>query len=321
LTKTYIFDMTEKKTNSMKVVSLKTGLSAHVIRAWEKRYNAVTPARTETNHRLYSDQDIERLYLLKKATDAGHSIGRISGLSTGELHKLVSDIRIPLAPIKAADPENTTEPEIILKKCLEAINNMDGHLLNHHLQQASVSMSQPVMLDDLIVPLIHKIGDAWRDGTLRVVHEHLASYILRSFLAGMMSSYQVPEHAPKMVITTPSGHMHELGAMIAATTAAAHGWQVTYLGPNLPAEEIASAVIKNDAKVVCLSIVYPVNDPFTSGQLLAVKKHLGDRAVIIVGGRAASSYHQTIQNINARLVTDLQELRMIFESLMQNSRY
>ncbi|MFM7099601.1 MAG: MerR family transcriptional regulator, partial [Verrucomicrobiota bacterium] len=82
--------MAEEFLHSIKMASRRTGLSPHVIRAWEKRYAAVRPTRTEGNRRLYSSGELERLSLLKKATEAGHSIGDIAGLPTGQLSALVA---------------------------------------------------------------------------------------------------------------------------------------------------------------------------------------------------------------------------------------
>src|SRR4051812_29880471 len=75
--------------HTIKVVARRTGLSQHVIRIWEKRYEAVTPARSEGNRRLYADEEIARLQLLQQATLAGHSIGQIARLPTEDLRKLV----------------------------------------------------------------------------------------------------------------------------------------------------------------------------------------------------------------------------------------
>jgi DNA-binding transcriptional MerR regulator len=75
----------------IKAVAQKTGLSVHVIRAWEKRYNAVVPNRTDTNRRLYSESDIEKLQILLKLTTQGHNIGGIANLSIDDLREMVDD--------------------------------------------------------------------------------------------------------------------------------------------------------------------------------------------------------------------------------------
>ena len=76
---------------SIKVVARRTGLSAHVIRIWEKRYGAMEPERTGTNRRLYSDEQIERLSLLREITQNGHSIGHVAKLPTDKLRELARE--------------------------------------------------------------------------------------------------------------------------------------------------------------------------------------------------------------------------------------
>ena len=88
--------------HSIKAVSRKTGLSAHVIRVWERRYKAVQPSRTGTNRRLYSEADVERLGLLKQATQAGHSIGTIADLPVDRLMKIAAEAAAASASACAA---------------------------------------------------------------------------------------------------------------------------------------------------------------------------------------------------------------------------
>src|SRR6188508_411743 len=85
--------------HSIKFAARKSGLTPHVIRIWEKRYDAVSPDRTDTNRRLYSEAEIERLTLLRAATHAGHSIGNIARLPVEKLRELVGEI--PAAPLAA----------------------------------------------------------------------------------------------------------------------------------------------------------------------------------------------------------------------------
>src|SRR5512141_668232 len=72
----------------VRLVALRTGLTPHVLRAWERRYGVVSPGRTEGGQRLYSELDIERLRLLRRLTDGGHAIRRIASLPLAELARL-----------------------------------------------------------------------------------------------------------------------------------------------------------------------------------------------------------------------------------------
>lgn len=310
----------------MKVVARRTGLSPHVIRVWERRYQAVQPARSESNRRLYSEADIHRLNLLRRCTAAGHAIGQIAQLPADELINLLATDAVAAAATTAATPHHgsTTAPNTIgttpgdaYQAALRAVDQMNGNQLASVLGQAAVTYSQPVLLEQILVPLLIQIGDRWRQGNLRVAHEHLASSVIRRFLANISGAYATHESAPVLVVTTPVGQLHEIGAMLVAATAAAEGWQVTYLGPNLPAEEIAATMTQGGARAVALSIVYPMDDPRIGDELRRLSLHLGDAARILVGGRAASGYRDTIDEIGAVMVEHLADLRAQLEQTRQ----
>jgi DNA-binding transcriptional MerR regulator/methylmalonyl-CoA mutase cobalamin-binding subunit len=303
----------------IRVVARRTGLSAHVIRAWEKRYRAVEPKRTPTQRRVYSIEDLERLILLRRATLAGRSIGQIAKLPTAELQRIVEEDESasPARPVAPVSLEPSAEGEPQLEAAIEAARRLDTESLQRALDRASVSLSRPALMDRVIIPLMHRIGDAWREGSLRVAHEHLASAVVRSFLGTLDGAFAVPQTAPELVITTPTGQLHEIGALLAAATAASEGWRATYLGPSLPAEEIAAAVRQTQARAVALSIVYPGDDPHIGAELQRLYQLVGPKTAILVGGRSAARYRGALEAIGARHLSDYQSLRSALESLRQ----
>lgn len=301
---------------SIKLVARRTGLSAHAIRVWEKRYNAVLPARTETNRRLYSDADMERLLLLHKATLDGHAIGQIAKLPTEQLRQLLHTVAatpgVKAAQMNKAEP---TSSAAVLENCLQFVKQLDPERLQRALEDAEVALSRPRFIEQLIAPLLQKIGELWRDGTLRVIHEHMATAVTRSFLGNVRSAYDVPETAPGVVTTTPVGQLHELGALMASATASAEGWRVTYLGPNLPAEEIAAAARQNQARAVALSIVYPTDDPRLEPELQKLRRLLPGDVALLIGGRAAVNYRTTLEMLGVQLIKDMASFSAILEAL------
>ncbi len=282
---------------SIKVVSRLTGLTPHVIRIWEKRYSAVTPDRTSTNRRLYSDAEVERLTLLRRATEAGHSIRNIASLSTTNLRQLVRPDEEAPASIDRAAPSSAGK-QVHLEESLRAIRALDAVALDRVFNQAAMELSQPALIQDLIVPLIHKIGTLWEAGELKIIHEHIASASIRTFMGNFMRQHSSPGYAPPIVVTTPAGQVHELGAILAAAEANNHGWRVCYLGPSLPAEEIAAAAVQQKARAVALSIVYPTDDPHLAGELKRLRQLLPN-VVLLVGGRACHAYQPTLDEIGA----------------------
>ncbi len=296
----------------MRLVSRRTGLTAHVIRAWEKRYSAVTPHRTDTNRRLYSEEDVERLRLLRDATAAGHSIGQIAQLPLDQLQELLA--RTDPHPARD-DSVPPVDPKQFLVRCLEATKEFDGEALEATLDKASVALSQPELIEGLVVPFLHEVGELWSQGKLRAANEHLASAVVRTLLGRLKDSFRPSERSPKLVVTTPPAQLHELGALIVTVTAASAGWRVYYLGPNLPSQEIAAAANENRARAVALSIVYPPDDPHLGAELRQLRRFLSDDVALLAGGRSAHCYSADLQAVGARLIGDTASLRRALEDL------
>ncbi len=300
----------------IKVVSQMTGLSAFVIRAWEKRYDAVIPSRTDTNRRLYSEEDIKKLRLLNEAVQKGHNIGGIANLSVNDLKSILKQERN--AGRELVSEEIISDFDSLLDVCLEAVKAYDAKKLETILLKASSKLSQPQLIENLIVPLVYKLGELWHEGEIRVANEHLATAVIRSFLANIMEQNNPEENAPIIISATPLGQNHELGAMIVGVTAAPLGWKVIYLGPNLPVEEISAVADSLEAKVVALSIVYPGDDQQLKMDLMKLKKILPEDVSIMIGGRAAGGYLDIIDEIGATYCKDTKQLRIELDSIREN---
>jgi len=314
--------MLEEKNKKMpelhpiKVVARRTGLSPHVIRAWEKRYKAVTPKRTATNRRAYTSDDIERLILLRRASLGGRSIGQTATIPTEELRRLVEEDELAqsLAPSQSPMVSARGGNETIAQ-ALRAIEHLDAEAFRKALERASITMSKPALVEQIVSPLLERIGDEWRQGSLRVAGEHLASATLRTFLGNLNGAFPVMADAPRLLVTTPAGQLHELGALMAATAAAAEGWHITYLGPSLPAEEIVGAAQNNNSRAIALSIVLP-DDAHLKNELSRLGQLLPDNVALLVGGRAAIHYADILKEIGAVRLQDLQDFRTELDSLV-----
>ena len=302
--------------HSIGLVSRRTGLKPDVIRAWERRYGAIEPARTPTNRRFYTDEQLERLTLLRKATLAGRQIGQVASLDTEELRALVADdqaamTRFPrLAPFSA---DLTAGGHFAA--CLSAVQSLDSQDLQLELERSSLNLSQPKLLEEVLTPLIQRIGELWENGTLRVAHEHIASEVIHSFLSNLQRTVVPSGTAPTIVVATPSRQLHELGALLVAATAASEGWKVLYLGTDSPSEEIAALALLKGAKAVALSIVYPSDDPFLGSELRKLRHLIGDEILLLAGGRAAHAYSDQLQEISAQLVAEMSDLRKQLRTL------
>ncbi len=304
------FQMAEVQ-HSIKFAARKSGLTPHVIRIWEKRYDAVSPDRTDTNRRLYSDAEIERLTLLRAVTHSGHSIGNVARLPVEKLRELAGEI-LPAPPIAAGKKQSASAA---VDEAVVAIEKLSSPELEEKLERAAVAFGQHGLLQKVISPLTQKIGELWRDGTITAAHEHFASAVIRNFLIRTSKSYALNSNAPTLIVGTPAGQLHELGAVMVAAAANDMGWRVVYLGTSLPAVEIAGAAIQHKARAVALSIVFPGDDPNLPQELESLRKHLPAEISIISGGRAAESYAPTLKKIEAIRAQELNNLYEILEEM------
>ena len=299
--------MTEAN-QGIKIVAQITGLTAHVIRIWEKRYGAVVPVRTETNRRLYSKEHIERLILLNDITQSGHSIGNVANMPTETLRELSKNYN----DLTAQFPHPSSS---FLDECIVAVRALDSCALEEILKHAMIELGAQGLLQRVVAPLIHKIGEMWSVGTLTAAHEHFASAIISVFLGHAARPFVGITDAPVIIVATPIGQIHELGALLCGAAAANLGWHVVYLGSNLTAAEIAGAARQKCARAVALSLVYPGDDPRIADELKWLRELLPPEIKIIVGGRAMPDYNDILEKIDAWQVTDLAQLSSTLEKL------
>jgi len=298
----------------MRAVVRQTGLTAHVIRAWERRYGAVVPHRTSSRRRLYSMTDIERLKLLKRGVGVGNSIAQIAKMDTDALRALLSSPSN--APPRRIEPSTTRDasPRDYVDEAMEAILQLDASAMERALDGASVALPRFVMMNQVVLPLLDKIGRWWADGRLKVINEHVGSMVLRQFLGETLRTVDPEEGAPVMVATTPAGQWHEFGAMIAAVVAMDVGWRALYCGPNLPAEEIAAIVDQKNAMAVALSIVHPTDVHQLKKEIQRLMRLLSPQCKLVVGGQYAKSLAGRFGAPSPTFAFDMQALQQFLQS-------
>lgn len=309
-------DTTDEPRHSIQLVSRRTGLTPAVIRAWERRYGAIVPDRSATHRRLYSDEEIERLILLRRVTLAGRRIGSVAALPTGQLRELVVEDERAAAKIpRREEAEAPAEAARYIEACLAALQRLDPADLETALRRAALELSPFHLMEHVLIPLLRLVGERWKDGSMQIRHEHLTTSLVRSLLEGLWSSSPRSATGPTIVVTTPAGQTHDLGALMVAIVAASKNWRVVYLGPDLPAEEIAEAVARCDAQALALSMIHPEYDSTVENELTRLRSLLASSVVVLAGGRASESYRGVIAEIGATHLAGLEALRAELQRL------
>jgi len=305
-----------RKRHPIQVVVRRTGLTADVLRAWEKRYGVVEPGRSEGGRRLYSDEDIERLRLLRRATGVGRRISQIAGLATKELAALVKeDEREEAVVAVKPDLETLQAAEVYLRGALAAVGKLDARELEAVLERAMVTLSAGAFVERVAAPFLRRVGDLWSHGDVTPANEHLASAVMLRVVGRVIEAAEPSGSALSLVVATPAQQLHEFGALFAAATAAAEGWRVTYLGRDLPASDIAGAARDTSADAVALSIVYAPDPAVVESELRELRGQLAVNAPLLVGGAAVPSLKKVLDEIEAVQLSDMDELRATLAQL------
>ena len=284
----------------------RTGLSADVLRAWERRYGAVQPHRSPAGQRLYSERDVARLLLLRRAPLDGHSIGAIASLDDRQLEALLESSPAAAATAPAA------ELDLLAGEALGHTERLDAPALDATLRRAAMVLGASTFVDELAPRVLVEIGERWHAGTLTPAHEHLATNLVRRALDWVIDAFTIPPRAPGIVVATPAGEQHELGALLVSAAAAQEGWRPVYLGANLPAADIVRAAREARARAVALSVI-GAGGHHVAAELRAVASELPDGTSLLVGGRAAG--HVELSMPEVRVLADLGALRRALRAI------
>ncbi len=209
-----------------------SGIKAHTLRIWEQRYNVIQPKRTDTNIRLYDDQDLKLVLNISLLKDHGHKISEISKLSLEEMSQIVMAIsdqklsypdQIHALTISMIDLEEERFEKIISTNFLQ---NGFENTMTH-----------------IIYPFLNRIGTLWVTGSIGPAQEHFISNLIRQKIIVAIDG-QVIKYSPnskKFILYLPEGELHEMGLLFASYIIRSRHHKVIYLGQTLPFNELIFA--------------------------------------------------------------------------------
>lgn len=274
----------------IRVVAHRTGLTAATIRAWERRYDAVEPARSDGGQRLYSDSDIDRLNTLRALTDMGRSISSVAILPPDAAEALLSEDLEASAGTEERAIDAAEQSWV--DDAYDHMTSMDTDALERTLWRAFLAVGARAFLDEVVGPLLTRVGQGWAAGRVSPAQEHLGSGVLERVLTWMNDPAKSDRSGPTVVLATLPGEQHALGARLAAAAASVEGWRTAYLGADLPPEEIADAARRVGARAVAISTVQTDRVPETLAQLTRLRELLDSGIGLMVGGAAARLLRQ-----------------------------
>ena len=266
----------------IRAVSRLTGIGIDTLRAWERRHGAVTPSRDDRG-RMYTDDDIARLRLLRGAVEHGHSIGRLAGLTDAELRRLAATAGANAA--LAVVPTQRTPLDTAALTA--ALQKFDATAIDQQISRLAAVLPPLELLRDVLMPVLAQVGDEWHREPARIAHEHLMSSTMRNILGSFLRLYARPDVSTRLLFATPAGERHEVGTLGAAMLAASCGLGVAYLGPDLPAREIVESVRPAGAQVMVLGLTTTSAAIARERELRTIVRDLPKEVELWAGGRGA----------------------------------
>lgn len=303
----------------IRVVAQRTGLTPATLRAWERRYHVVEPRRSDGGQRLYSDRDVERLTRLHLLSEAGRSISLVAGLSDAEAEALhQEDLAKGRSAVGSQLPEGTGAGPAAARfvdAAFQRLATLDGDGLEAVLRRAAVTLGAHAFLEEVVGPLLHRVGVAWAEEELGTAEEHLCTTVTERVLAWLSEPGSADPGSPRIVVATLSGERHGLGARLVAAAAALAGWHVTHLGVDLPARDIAAAARTLGATAVAVSVVNADTLAGMQAALAELHRGLPDGTALFLGGAMAQRLDPGALPESAEVVTGLAALRRALDRL------
>jgi DNA-binding transcriptional MerR regulator len=219
-----------KNVFSIKDLENLSGIKAHTIRIWEKRYAVLEPMRTETNIRLYDLASLQKLLNITLLHNHGYKISKISKFPPEKIPELVNEI------VSSKSAKNHAISSFKL-----AMMNFDQTLFFNTYNKLLSEKSFREVFYEVFIPLMSELGLLWQTDTITPAHEHFISYLIKQKLLINTEKVQVvqPTRTDKVfVLYLPMNEVHELGVMYLNYEILAAGYKTIYLGESVPTESL-----------------------------------------------------------------------------------
>ena len=266
---------------TIKEAAARTGLSVPVLRAWERRYGVVSPARTAGGYRVYDEAALARLRAMRRLIDDGWSA------SAAAAAVVAGTDALPQAGSAGVTETRPAAEAALVDRLVEAAATLQSRRIETVLDEMFATGTFERVVEDHVVPALRSLGEAWANGRVPVAGEHVASNaILRRLAAAFQASAVGHESQRPVLVGMPPGARHELGGLIFATAARRAGLPVVYLGADLPLADWIAAVERTRARAVVIGALMSPDADAARSVATGLRAAYPD-LVIAFGGAAA----------------------------------
>ena len=278
---------------SIGALSRATGIPVETLRTWERRYGFPIPERKPSGHRVYGQDDIQRLRKIAEAVARGHRASEVVPASEAALTALLNIS--PISPPSPGPTDATVLPAVPqtpeVADLLDAITQFDAGRLTRLLLTDWMRLGPLAFIHTRMAPLIREVGDAWAEGRLEIRHEHFLSERVGDILRSMRLPFEERASGPLVIFASLPGETHGLGLQMAALVLAVSGCRIVYLGTEVPESQVAQLAKERQARAVAISVSAANATAAMNTQLRQLRRLVPQRITILVGGDGAVPLH------------------------------
>jgi MerR family transcriptional regulator, light-induced transcriptional regulator len=279
--------MSEREPGYLRIGELarRTGASPELLRAWERRYGLLRPARSQGGFRLYTAADEARIRRMRDHLSRGVAAAEAARLAT-DAEAAGREVGTPEADVlpAAATPPAAPPLQEAARELAEALDRFQEERAHAVLDRLLATYRIETVLRDLLLPYLHDLGERWARGEVSVAQEHFAANLLRGRLLGLARGWG-QGRGPAAVLACLPGEQHDLGLLAFGITLQRRGWRIVYLGPDTPIATIHQAIGELAPELVVLTGTVP--EPFAA-HAGAIAGLAGQTPVAVAGAGATA---------------------------------
>lgn len=283
---------------SIKDLEKLTGIKAHTLRIWEKRYAILQPERTATNIRFYSDTELKKLFNIALLNKQGFKISLLAKLSEDILHEKVASMT-----------QSETSGDQQLESLLAAMVELDEIKFEKILSKTIMNLGFEETLAIVIQPLFERVGMLWQTGAVNSAQEHFLSNLIRQKIIvaidGIMVS-PIPK-SKTFFLFLRDGEWHELGLLILAYLVKKSGNKLVYFGQSLPLDCLSEAIRSHNPDYLLTSITSSLQDMQAFDFIQNLARRFPDKGLYITGIQIKN--HIGIYPDNVRVIGSIPEFK------------
>jgi DNA-binding transcriptional MerR regulator len=289
---------------SIKDLENLSGLKAHTLRIWEKRYGIIKPQRTETNIRYYGDEDLQKILNISLLNRKGIKISKIAGMTNEELKQKVAEIT-------EVGSEFQDQVDSMMMAIFELNESKFNIILDHHIQSEGFETT----MHHIVYPLLDKLSTMWIAGSVKRVHETFVINIIKRKIIVAIDKIKKPDshNVPRFLIYLPENESHELSLLFLHFILSKYGAEVLNMGSNVSLIDILEA--KNIYHPDYIFTIF--NDSFAESPLQPYIQQLAQNSTetrILISGFQTVNQNLSLPP-NVQIIPGIENIKSLLHSL------